>query len=70
MYFGRIELTWQDDLNEFIKVYSGLDLTQPIDPRIEKKALATIGRLKGHLQKIEGLFTGFKNNLEQAFQLN
>ena len=29
-----------------------------------------IAKLKGYLQKTEGLFTGFNNNLMKAFQLN
>lgn len=43
-----------------------MDLTKK-NPKMEKQSLVTIGKLKGHLQKIEGLFLGFKNNLEQAF---
>ena len=69
MYFGKLQVQWESDLQEFISEYSLMDLTKK-SPKVEKQALATIGRLKGHLQKIEGLFTGFKNNLEQAFQLN
>lgn len=26
--------------------------------------------MQGHLSKIEGAFTGFKNNLDSAFQMN
>ena len=66
MYFGKLQVQWESDLQEFISEYSLMDLTKK-SPKVEKQALATIGRLKGHLQKIEGLFTGFKNNLEQAF---
>ena len=29
-----------------------------------------MGRLKGHLRRIEGLFTGFQSNLQQASAVN
>ena len=35
-----------------------------------KHALARINRLRAHLAKIDGLFKGFKKNLDQAFKLN
>ena len=40
------------------------------DGKNQKRALATMGRLKGHLRRIEGLFTGFQNNLHNAYQTN
>lgn len=69
MYFGDLQMQWENDLHVFTNEYTNMDLTK-ISSKAEKQALAIIGRLKGYLQTIEGLFNGFKNNLQQAFQLN
>ncbi len=34
------------------------------NPKLEKQALTQIGKLKAQISKVEGLFTGFKHNLE------
>ena len=39
-------------------------------PKLEKQAMVTVGKLKGHLQKVEGLLTGFQQNISQAFEVN
>ena len=62
MYFGAIQPEWEQDLHEFITEYPYTDRTTD-SRQVEKRALATMGRLKGHLRRIEGLFTGFQNNL-------
>ena len=64
-YFGQIQPEWDADLHEFITEYPYMD-----DGKNQKRALATMGRLKGHLRRIEGLFTGFQNNLHNAYQTN
>ena len=66
MYFGKLQPSWENDLQAFTNEYPAMNLTKR-SLKAEKQALATIGRLKGHLQTIEGLFTGFRNNLHQAF---
>ena len=38
--------------------------------QVEKRALAAMGKLKGHLRRIEGLFGGFQSNLQSAFDLH
>ena len=58
MYFGQIKTEWEEDLQEFITKYPYKQ-----GGNVEKQALATMGRLKAHLQRIEGSFTGFQNNL-------
>jgi hypothetical protein len=54
-YFGSIQPEWDADLHEFITEYPYTDDGK----QSQKRALATMGRLKGHLRRIEGLFTGF-----------
>lgn len=68
-YYGAMQPEWEADLHEFITEYPYMDGGNK-SRQVEKRALATMGRLKGHLRKIEGLFTGFQNNLQQAFQVN
>lgn len=68
-YYGAIQPEWDADLHEFITEYPYTDCGNK-SRQVEKRALATMGRLKGHLRRIEGLFTGFQNNLQQAFQVN
>ena len=66
VYFKKISVEWEQDLKQFIDGYSQMDLAKQ-SPKVEKQALARIGRLKGHLQKIEGVFSSFKSNLQQAY---
>ena len=63
MYFGQIQPQWEQDLQEFVAEYPYMDQAKK-NASVEKRALATMGRLKAHLQRIDGLFTGFQNNLQ------
>lgn len=48
MYFGKLQQQWEQDLIDFINEYTLIDLSKK-SHKIEKQALARLGRLKGDL---------------------
>ena len=50
------------DLRKFAATFQNMNLSK-VSNTEENKALVELGKLKGYLNTIEGLFTGFKNNL-------
>lgn len=47
------------DIQRFIKKYVKIDMTKE-DKKMEKLALLTVTRIRGRLQKIEGILTGIR----------